>query len=170
MNKFWAIGFGVGLLIAAIALFLRQKFGKACKYDERQVAVRGKAFKAGFITFVICELCVFLTESLTDAPFVVVAPGFVSIIIMLLGFLVMLEIAIFEDAYFSPERPFSMKWCILMLLLAILTTARGFMVDDLWGKYINFSFGIFMLIVLFSIIIKNMIYKKACDKDSEEEK
>ena len=170
MRLYWGIGFGVGLLIAAIALGLRKKLGKPCEYDERQVAVRGKAFQAGFVTIVICEFCVFLTEIITETPFMIAAPGVSNMIIMLIGFLVMLEISIFEDAYFTPGKPVSIKWCIVMLLFGLTMLVRGFTSDDLWNKFMSFSFGTFFIIVMISIIIKAAITKKAVENDAEAEK
>ena len=170
MRLFWGIGFGVGLLVAAIALWLRKKLGKPCEYDERQVAVRGKAFQAGFVTIVICEFCVFLTEVITETPFMIAVPGVSHMIIILIGFLVMLEISIFEDAYFTPGKPFSIKLCIVMLFFGITMLIRGFTSDDLWNKLMDLSFGIFFIIVMISIIIKAAITKKAVENDAEEEK
>ena len=169
MNMWFGIGLGAGLLVAAIVLTLMKKSGKQCDYDERQVAVRGKAFKAGFITFAILEFCVFLIELITEAPFMLFAPGIASIVIIIVSFLVFLEIAIFGDAYFSPNKPLSKSWCLVMLLFGVVTVVRGLTAEDLWGKCMNLSLGAFFIVVMVSILIKAMITKKALEKDSGDE-
>ena len=165
MSIWFGVGLGVGLLFAGVIILLKKKLGKPCEYDERQVAVRGKAFKAGFITFVICEFCAFLIELFTEAPLMIFAPGIANIIIILISVLVFLEIAIFEDAYFSPGKPFSMKWCLIMLLFGLLTVIRGVTEDELWYKCMNLSLGVFFLIAMVSIIIKALMNRKAAHNE-----
>lgn len=169
MSVWFGVGLGAGLFVGAIILLLKKKFGKKCEYDERQVAVRGKAFKAGFITFVICEFSAFLFELITEAPLVIVAPGIASIIIILISVFVFLEVAIFGDAYFSANEPYSPKWGVIMLLFGILTVIQGLMADESWYKCLYLSLGAFFLLTMISIFIKAFITKKALEKDSANE-
>ena len=169
MSIWFGVGLGAGLLVGAIALLLKKKFGKSCVYDERQIAVRGKAYKAGFITFVVCELGVFFAELITEGPLVIFAPGMVSVIVILISVLVFLEVAIFGDAYFSPNEPYPLKWGVIMLLFGIITGIQGFRADEVWYKCLNLTLGAFFVIGMISIFIKAFITKKALEKDSADE-
>ncbi len=168
MTLAFGIGLMVGILIVIITvLIIKKKTNNNCQYDERQLAVRGQAFKAGFLTFVICQLAVYFLEIFKEEALMILVPGTVSMIVILLSLLVFIEVAIFKDAYFSPNKPFSKKWFCLMLILTVSILLRGFTTDDLWFKVFNLGAGAFMSIVLVSILIKMLISKKSDEEDEE---
>ena len=157
--------FGIGLMIAlAVGMLVWICFKmskKNCKkYDERQVAARGKAYRAGFVAFVICELAVFFVELFTEKALVLFAPGVLQIIILLFCLFVFIEYAIFSDAYFNIGEGFNIKWCIIMLLLGIVYIIQFIRSDDRWYKLYTLAAGIFIVIVISSIMIKQAINKK----------
>ncbi len=157
MTEGWKIGFVVGILIALILAALIKKFlVKKCNYDERQIAARGQAFKAGFIAFVLCELAVFFTELLMEKPFDFFPPGILSILICLTALLVFLEVAIFKDAYFSPDRTLSKRWFVLMLILAAVYITNFIIAKEKWKSLSNLVTGLFIAIVMLSILIKQL--------------
>ena len=47
MTTAMGLGLGIGLLVALLIWFIFNKTKKTPKYDERQVAARGRAYKAG---------------------------------------------------------------------------------------------------------------------------
>ena len=166
-----SIAFGIGaisgVLAVMVVVLIKKKINpKKNEYDERQVAARGTAFRAGFVTFVICELSVFIAELVLNKPLLFIAPGFLSIIIVLVSTLVFVEVSIFKDAYFTPDKPFSKRWFILMLFFGLLAIAQFIHQDEAWYKYMNLACGIFILSIMASIIIKLLISKKA-EKDDE---
>ncbi len=166
MTLTFGIGLIAGILIVAITvLIIKKKTNNNCQYDERQIAVRGKAFKAGFLTFIICQLAVYFIEVFKEEALMILVPGTVSMIVILLSLLVFIEVAIFKDAYFSPNKPFSKKWYALMLILTTAILLRGFTADDLWYKVFNLGAGAFMVIVLVSILIKKLISRKSEEDD-----
>ena len=169
MSVSFAIGLVSGILAVFLVALIKQKVSKKkCEYDERQIAVRGQAFKAGFLTFVICELAVFLIEIFMEKPLEILGPGVLSLFIVLIALTVFIEVAIFKDAYFTPDKPFSKKWFAFMTIFAIAVFLRGFTSDDLWYKVFNYGAGTFFVIILLSILIKMLISKKTEDAEEDE--
>ena len=169
--------FGVGVMVALaigaviwVALKVSKKDCK--KYDERQVAARGKAYKAGFITFVFCELAVFFIELFTEKALVLFSPGVLHILILLVSLLVFIEYAIFSDAYYNVGQGFNIKWCIIMLMLGGVYILQFLRTERDWFAIYTFAAGIFIIIVIISIMIKHAVNKKreaALDQEESEE-
>lgn len=168
MSLSFAIGFAVGIAIVAIVCIIFRIKHKTCEYDERQVAARGLAFKVGFITFVLCQIAVFFIELFTEKPLVIVAPGMLIWLETLFALLIFVEVAIFKDAYFSPNKPFTKRWLVIVVLLALLSILRGFTADDAWFKLINLSAGVFVGVIGLSIFIKYLISKKEEKQEDDE--
>ena len=166
--------FGIGLLIAiAIGLFvfviLKVNKQDCHKYDERQIAARGKAYRAGFVTLAMCELAVFFIELFTEKSLVLIMPGVLQIYILLFSLLVFIEYAIFSDAYFNVGARFNIKWCIIMVLLGAVYIVQFLRSTDDWYRYYTFGAGIFIEIAIISIIIKHVIDKKQDSVNEEED-
>lgn len=168
MSLPFAIGFAVGISIVAIVTLLIKAKGKKCEYDERQVAMRGIAFKTGFITFVLCETGVFFAEILMSKPLVFFEPGILNLSIILFSLMIFVLVAIFNDAYFSPNKPMSKRWFIVMVILGIVTLLRGFTADELWYKVLNLEVGAFVIIIMLGIVIKMLITRKAGKEEEAE--
>lgn len=171
--------FGIGLMIALavgmlVWIFLKATKKDCKKYDERQVAARGKAYRAGFVAFVICELAVFFVELFTEQALMLFAPGVLQIFILLFCLLIFIEYAIFSDAYYNVGEGFNIKWCIIMLLLGIVYIIQFITTnaEDRWYKIYTLAAGIFIIIVISSIMIKQAINKKrdaAIEADDDAE-
>ena len=170
MSIWFGIGLVCGLATVAIILAILKKANKGkCEYDERQVAARGRAYKGGFTTFAMAELVVFIAEMFMEKPLVIGAPGVLSILIILISCFVFVEIAIFSDAYFSPNKPFPKAWFIIMILLGISMIIRFFLENDAWYRIINLAAGIFVLTVMASIILKLLISKKSEKAEGDDQ-
>ena len=157
--------FGIGLMIALavgmlVWVFLKASKKDCKKYDERQIAARGKAYRAGFVAFVICELAVFFVELFTEQALMLFAPGVLQIFILLFCLLIFIEYAIFSDAYYNVGEGFNIKWCIIMLLLGIVYIIQFIRSDDEWYRLYTLAAGVFIIIVITSIMIKQAINKK----------
>ena len=168
MSYWFLIGLAIALVLGAIVVIIRNKKHTGCEYDERQIAARRVAYKAGFITFVVCNLAVFGYEVIQETPLVLFAPGAVSLIIVLLSLLVFVEIAIFSDAYFTRTRPLSKSWCVIGVLLTVVYSIQAFRQTDMWYKVVNGSVAVFLIAVMCGIIIKMLIARNA-DKTEDEE-
>ena len=167
MSITFGIGLVVGLLAVLVTVVILKKQNKN-KYDERQVAARGKAFAGGFMTFLFSEVVVFTIEIFTGEPLVIGVPGVLSVIIMLLAALVFVEVSIFMDAYFQPNKKMPKIWYISTTLLGIIFIIQALRDNDYWYRYINLAAGIFVLIIMTSLLVKKLISKKAEKEDEEE--
>ena len=169
MSIYFGLGFVIGLLLVAIVcLVLKKKNKDKCEYDERQIAARGKAFAGAFATFLGSECVVFLVEMFTGEPLVIGVPGILSIIIILLALLVFVEVSIFLDAYFAPNKTMPKAWYVIMTLLGIVLLMKFFIDNDYWYRYMNLAAGIFVMVVMASILIKKLISKRE-EKEEDEE-
>ena len=169
MSIYFGLGFVIGLLLVAIVSLICKKKGKnQCKYDERQVAARGKAFAGGFVTIACSELVVFIIELFTGEPLVIGVPGILNIIIILLGMLVFVEVSIFLDAYFAPNKPMPKAWYFIMTLLGITLLIKFFLDNDYWYRYVNLAAGLFVIIVMASLLVKKLISRKEEKEENEE--
>lgn len=167
------LSFGIGMVAGLFAVFvvlavMKKKKPQKCEYDERQIAARRTAFKAGFITFVICELVVLFAEIILQEALVIITPGFLNLLIILISCFVFVEVSIFSDAYFTPNSPCSKRWIITMTLLGILGIIQAVRKNEDWYKFINLASGIFILLIVASIGIKQIVSKKF-EKSEEEE-
>ena len=91
MTLAMGIGLGFALLVGLLIWIAARANSKNCKYDERQIAAQGKAYKAGFVTFIGWEIVEFFIELFTGEPFMPFAPGTLRVIEMLVCILVYLE-------------------------------------------------------------------------------
>ena len=168
MTTAMGLGLGIGLLLALLLWFIFNKTKKAPKYDERQVAARGRAYKAGFIAFVAWELAEFFVELFTGKTLMLFNPGTLGVIEMLFCLFVYLAFAIFSDAYFGAGEKFNKGWCIIMLLLGGTYIVQFAFAEVKIEKIGMLSVGIFIFLTMSCIIIKQIINKKAEAKEIEE--
>lgn len=114
------LGIGTAVLVSVVIVALLLKFTKTdgsmkCKYDERQSAARGKAYKYGFFTFMACNaLYAVLVSVMPKLP--IDTPAFMVLSIAV-AVVVCVSSCIWNDAYFSlnENRP------RLMAVFAILS-------------------------------------------------
>lgn len=168
MTLAMGLGLGVALLVGLIIWIVAKASSKNCKYDERQIAAQGKAYKAGFITFIGWEIIEFFIELFTGEPLMPFSPGTLKAIEMLTGLLVYIEFSIFTDAYFPTGKPFNKSWCFIMLLLAATYFLQFFTSKNKSEKVMVLAVGIFIVISMVSIIIKQVINKKAEAAEAKE--
>ena len=167
---FWTgIGLLIGLAIGALILVVSKKANKNAKFDERQIAARGNAYKAGFVTFVICELVIFFVELFTEEPLVFYKPGDLQMIVTLFSLLVFVEYSIFTDAYYYATQKFSLSWCIIMLFLGGTYILQFILAKEKDSKVLILSAGIMIIVAMISLIIKQALNKKEALKLEEED-
>ena len=113
---YYILGIVFGILFGAVAFMaVKLRHPNTCKYDERQMVGRGKAFRAGFLTLLIAGgIC-------NTWDFVSPLPGgsfLWNIGVLLLGVTVFAVIAIHLDAYVAmndnPRRFFTMGICFII--------------------------------------------------------
>ena len=168
MTLAMGIGLGCALLVGLVIWIVAKVSNKDCKYDERQIAAQGKAYKAGFVAFIAWEIVEFFIELFTGEPIMPFSPGSLKAIEMLVCLLVYLEYSIFTDAYFPAGKPFKKSWCIVMLLLAVTYYLQFFTSSNKNEKVMILAVAIFITIAMVSLIIKQIINKKTEEKEIEE--
>ena len=169
MSIAFGIGLAVGFAVVLVTVVLiKKKAMKGSEYDERQVAARGRAFRGGFVTFVLAEVVVFVIEIFTGEPLVIGVPGILGMLICLLAALVFVEVSIFSDAYFTPNKPMPKAWYVIMTLLGISFIVKFFIDNDDWYRIMNLAAGLFIVIIMASLLVKKLISRKE-EKEQDEE-
>lgn len=165
----WSIGFVVGIIIAFICLAKLNNDGKSkTKYDERQKAVRGDAYRyAFFATIISCFVVMVLS---TIDGLLNIFGKEVYCIPIFIGLIVQISYAIFNDGYIGLNT--NMKrfiiFMILITLVNILVPVR-FMVEGEFIKdgVIQTGFANLLCAGLFIILIIELLIKKLIDKRGE---
>ena len=172
MNTAWAIGFCVGLLIVAIACTATMKLAtkkgvKPAKFDERQLAARGRAFTLAYATLGI-YLAVWMVLNSLELPFF--ATRLSVLIGGLLSVLVFAAYCIFSDAYFrTSDKPAS--WAGILGVIGLLNTGIGVWhaigaatVQERWYENNNLFVGVMIVAVFVCVLVK-----RGMDRRSEAE-
>ena len=121
MTNFHALGFLGGILLVAIAIAVMKKRKQTDRYDERQIASRGMAFKAGFATFLVCELGLFTAEIFLGKSIDIFSPGTLHFLVAMAAAMVFAVVSIFKDAYFPVGQKVSMRYFITLGILLNIT-------------------------------------------------
>ena len=165
------IGFICGLAVVAIVYSIiaaaAKKKGGQMEYDERQIAIRGKSFKTGFITFVICQFVVICNE--VGIGIHIMDGVLLQFTILLIGLVTFIIHAMWNDAYFQGNGE-KKVWIILMLIVIAVNFILFFSKDFsklktedglLSNAFVNLEIAFFCFVILVNGIIKILIDKKA---------
>ena len=173
-GNYQLIGYGcgvvIGLLLSALVIVAISKGGEAKrKYDERQIAAQGKAFKLAFFTMIVYDMLLLL---LLGAEIPVPADNaFLVFFGLLLSVAVFAIYSVLNDAYIAlnESRRLIIGWFSVIALLnlvisAILITRGSFLLD---GKLTlinsaNLFCGAFIILFLAVLVIKGV-------RDKEED-
>lgn len=163
-------GFICGLLFVGIGFIVTKKigenkYGKSEKpyYDERQIAIRGKAYRLGFVIYTVLELAMMLISSCEiNLP---LNSLLIHGIILFTSFLGVIIYSIWKDAYFqNGER----KGAFLVLIIfATLINVFAAIMPKLRGG--NFSLSNLLITFFFVIVLINLMAKKLVDNKSAKE-
>lgn len=174
MSTEYRIGliFGVvfGLLLVILLLKITKKDGSIkCKFDERQEMARGRAFKYGFFTLMICNgAYALLDEAFSGLP---VTGSAASGIIIVIGAGVMISYSIWQDAYFSLNEN-RKRLMAVFGILGLVNLALGiFGILDgrsFQNGVVNFQITNLLCAVLFLIIFVELAAKQVVDGRSGE--
>ena len=173
---YWILGFCGGLLAAVVATNVikkaRENKGKGgCKFDERQTAARGRAYRTGFITLIAC-IC--LTGIGAGTGCRICADPVVLFFGLFCGLLAFVLRAIKEDAYFGINEN-ARGSMICVGLIGAVNLFLGFMSlkeTGLWEEgmlstgLLNLSVGAMLLIVMTAALIHRK--KEASAEEAEE--
>lgn len=170
-----SLGFVVGLMIAAIALVFIFKYankdGKVrTEYDERQKAVRGKAYRYAFYTEVFAQaviMCLFMSDvQLPIEDYALVFTG------ILAGCIVLAAYCIWNDVYWGMNNDHR-RYHIVFLIATVLNALPVIFGVTGGTLFENGKLGMPLLniIVLFmmAVIYVELLIKKLMDKKSDAE-
>ncbi|MBP5151425.1 MAG: hypothetical protein ILP13_00770 [Lachnospiraceae bacterium] len=168
MKGAYAIGVGAGavlgiLIIALVVVLSRKENAPVKKYDERQVAAQGKAYKYGFITMSVCLILTVVSMGMKIS--IPAEPELLMILCILLGGAVTVTNLIWDDAYFRMDENRTM-WIVFFSLLSVLNLGIGItrivrqelFADGVltFAGSVNLICGVFMVYLLAVILIKSI--------------
>lgn len=169
-----SIGLVIGLLLSVvlITVIIRSDNSLKGNYDERQELNRGRAFKGGFYTVLICCGVIWILgmskyEFNCDA-------GFLAGIAGSFGLMVFGVIAVALDAYLAlNDRPGTTIGCmaaiaIVNYLTFLMNYNIGSVVRDgkLTSGCVNLMLAIALTVILGAVLIKRLMDKGGGDEES----
>lgn len=166
----YIVGFICGIVFVAVAALVSKKigdkkYGKAEKpyYDERQIAIRGKAFRFGFLIYTILELVMMGIYAFNiNLP---LSGSYIHGIIFFTAFLGFIVYSIWTDAYFQNGEKQG-TW-VIIIVFAILINIFAAIMPKIRGK--NISLANLLITIFLIIILVNVWAKKIADNKSEKE-
>lgn len=165
-----ALGFGCGILVGLLLVYFLLKWTKKdgtrkCKYDERQELIRGRGFKYGFFTMIICNFLYASVDVIMDRRMIDSYAG--MFICILVGMLVHISYCIWNGGYFAlNENP--KKVLIAFIAIALLNfgifamnLAHGEVMQNgmLTFRVANLFCGI-MFLAIFAILLAKKMHDK----------
>lgn len=162
-----AVGIVIGLIVA-IALILIANNNRKFKteYDERQLKVRGDAYRYAFYTVMIWEVILFV---LAIGEFTLPLPGYVLHFAgLMVGIMVLSGYCIWRDAYWGLNNNRKRYGIILVVagllnaipLLGVLTNS-----EDEPFPYVNLLVCGMLLVVGVELLLKHLLDKRAEDAE-----
>ena len=122
-NYWWAIGVLAGIIVGLLILLIQKLSGKERnRFDERQVAARGEAFKWGFFSIMFYEAA-YVVLNLWGVRFADESMG--PLIGIFLGLAVFGSVAAMKDAYIAVNEKPGTIW--IWGLVGVFWTAAGVM-------------------------------------------
>lgn len=177
MSINYVLGFVCGLIIGLVLVAVFLKVTKTdgaskCKFDERQQLVRGKGFKYGFFTMLICNALLMMKEKFVETAHFPIENAALLFIGICIGVLVYVSYCIWNEGYFAlNENP--KKVLIGFGVITIANILIGLVrmeniglqerAEITFGSYANLICGFFMTIILVEVIAKWI-----CNKKGEE--
>lgn len=175
-NTIYLLGFLCGVAAVAVIAFvvgfvMRKKGKKACRYDERQEAIQGRAYKAAFVTLAVYELvCGFfdLCTGLVWCDRIVGA--FIGVAIALAVFGVS---GILSDAYFRNGENQGL-FAALFAFVSVVNIGFGiwkiidgeFVVDGVLTHHcLNMVVGLMFVPMLIAMLVKRVRDKRETETE-----
>lgn len=159
-------GFIMVFLIIAIIATISRKSNAELEYDERQEIERGKAYKSGFITFLIVDAIIIFGKGLGINLSAYIDELSIYFIVMIIPFTVFAVAAVMHDALFAFNMEGRRAYIILYLTLfcnlvpAIMNIIDGKFFDENGVIQATGGFMNLTLAILFGIILVTHFIRK----------
>ena len=170
MSASWVIGFIVGLLVVAVVCMaagkiIRKRGGNPGEYDERQQAVRGKAFTIAYAVLIIYLAIWMLLNSLGVSFF---QNGNSVLLGIIVSITVFVAYSIFNDAYFrTSERP--AVWLAIIGVVGLINIIIGVgrltlqaAIEERLFENPNLMVG-----AMLAVVVVCLLLKRAMDRRTE---
>ena len=115
--NYYLLGFCVGVVISLVILAFAKK--SKGEYDERQVLVRGKAYKVGFLSTLGAGAVYGFISTVLKRP--LAEDGIAVFFILLFGVGVFVVYCIMNDAFFSISDKIKPVHLVVLLLLGMVS-------------------------------------------------
>ena len=158
-----AVGICIGLIIAVALILIANNNRKfKTEYDERQLKVRGDAYRYGFYSIVIYEVIVFVVEfggfTLPVESYVVHFAG------VILGVLVLSGFCIWKDAYWGLNNN-RRRYGIILVVAGLLNIFPVVMALREGGSddfpWVNLLTTVMLLVTGGELLAKHLLEKRA---------
>ena len=158
-----AVGILVGLIVAAALILIANKNKKIkTEYDERQLRVRGDAYRYAFYTVVVWEAILFV---LAFGEFTFPVPTYVLHFAgIILGVMVLSGYCIWKDAYWGLNNNRKTYGVILVVagLLNVIPVIGGLRsADGSDFPYVNLLACVMLLVLGVELLIKQLLDRRA---------
>ena len=162
------------VLIIALSKSFHRDSSMKPKYDERQMAIRGRGYMLAF--YIILIVMCFLPALINDETKKLLG-DLVNFIPMAIGIPVHVSYCIWNNAYIELNLNYK-KWVIFSIVAGLFNMLVGFssihskgLIRDgsLNFNLVNVYIGILLIIVLIELVIKNAIDRKEDEEDEESE-
>lgn len=170
----YMLGVVCGVLIGVIVLVILMKWMKKdgsykCKFDERQELVRGRGFKYGFYTMIVCNMVYAVVATAFDKP--IIEAWTAMILIAILGVVVYAVYSIWNEGYLAlnenPKRVMIGFGAIAIfnIAISIMNLKHGRLIEDgiIQPEIVNLLCGLMLL-----LIVAVMMVKKRMTTEGEE--
>lgn len=168
MSSEYLKGFAVGIVAVFVCVAIGILIGKLIhkenkgRYDERQQKERGRAFKVGFIAYVICTLsAMFLDAYGVTAK---IEQAYIYLMVLLVPLLVFVLVCIWRDAYFQMGE--NKKRFFIFGVFALILNVLGFIQNRNNISLIACAFLIITFLnIIAKVIVEHFKEKKLTDED-----
>lgn len=169
-NSARAVGVAIGILVGLVIAVLLVRFSNKnnqykTDYDERQIKVRGDAYRYAFYTVVVIEVILFLLK--LGEVVIPVHDSVLHLASVLIGCIVLCVYSIWKDAYWGINNN-RKRYGIVMVVCGVLNLipvigafADGSMVQDgvVTGPVINLMVCVMLLLIGFELLLKHIMEK-----------
>ena len=157
-----AVGIIVGLIVAAALILIANKNKKIkTEYDERQLRVRGDAYRCAFYTVVVWEAILFV---LAFGEFTFPVPTYVLHFAgIILGVMVLSGYCIWKDAYWGLNNNRKRYGVILVVaaLLNVIPVLFGLKEAATDFPYVNLIACVMLLVTGVELLAKHLVDQRA---------
>lgn len=163
------------VLVLAIFMILSKKadgipvFGAGCKYDERQLQARGKAYKAAYFTLMICVFAEAYTDAFLERKLFTSLEGLLLAIFVSIG--VFVVTCIIKDAYMGlyDKLRRTLLTFFIVAFLNLMCVVMAVVKKDKLIENGEFSFVIINLgiVIMYIVIMATLLIKVRLDKRAE---